>query len=321
MTERVVLAGDVGGTNARLALFVMPGTTGGRAPLREAWAATYPSASAPGLEAIVQQALADSGRAPVAASFGIAGPVRDGRCRTTNLPWEVDARVLARVLSLPATGLLNDLEATAWGIADLAPADLRTLLAGEPPPAPSNRALIAAGTGLGEAGLAWDGRAHVIVASEGGHASFAPANAEQDALLRELRGVHGHVSWERVLSGPGLEAIHAHLGGDRDLPASGIAAAAETGDATAVRAMEMFASVYGAEAGNLGLKFLALGGVFLGGGIAPKLLRWLQGPAFSEAFLSKGRMRPLMQAMPVHVILDDRTALHGAARHAIERGA
>jgi len=320
----VILAGDIGGTSSRLALFE---ADGGR--LRRAAEDTLPSQNYPDIAPIIKTFLGRPGRVARIACLGVPGPVRDGRCRTTNLPWLVDAAVLSRDLGFPVL-LLNDLEAAAHGLDELAPQDCAVLNEGASA-AVGNRAIIAAGTGLGEAGLFWDGAAHRPFGTEGGHATFAPATPEQAELLRFLARDSGHVSWERVLSGPGLVNIYDFLrdaghGGEtgpvaerlqRDDPPAVITGAALNGESPlCVRAVELFAALYGAEAGNLALKIMATGGVWLGGGIAPRILPFLKAPAFLEAFVSKGRMRPLLEAMPVRVILRNDVALLGAARRA-----
>ncbi len=322
----MILAGDVGGTKTALALFT--GDAGDLVPVR---AAVLPSGDFPGLEAAVAHFLAEGPPVAVAAAaFGVPGPVIDGRCVTTNLPWEIDARRLTAAIPAPRVTLVNDLEATAHGLLALPPAALATLQPGRP--RSGALALIAAGTGLGEAALAWDGGRHVVVASEGGHADFAPRGEVEDDLLRALRKEHGHVSYERVLSGPGLVAIYRFLraadGGPepawlhdalaRGDDAAVVADAALAGrDPVCARALDTFVAIYGAEAGNLALKVLAVGGVFLAGGIAPRILPALRGPAFLAAFRDKGRLTDLMASIPVHVVLEPRTALLGAARLAL----
>jgi len=321
----MILAGDIGGTSTRVALFEVEGDR-----LISRVQTNYPSGKYPGLEAILAEFL-DSNPSPIeAACFGIAGPVRQGRVETPNLTWVVDAQLLSRLLELESVTLLNDLESTAYGIAALGVLDFAVLNEGAPIESGS-RAVIAAGTGLGEAALHWDGTMHRPFASEGGHADFAPRDALEAELLLHLSRSFGHVSYERVVSGPGLLNLYQFL---RDTgrgtepgwlserlrqedPSAVIATAAlEKSSELCVLALERFVSFYGAEAGNLALKVLATGGVFVGGGIAPKILPKLQEPAFLEAFLDKGRYRKLMESIPVKVILNDRTALLGAARHA-----
>jgi glucokinase len=263
------------------------------------------------------------------ACFGVAGPVRDGECaETTNLAWPVSGPSVARLLGLPRVGLLNDLEANAWGIAALQPDDFGVLNRGDPA-ARGNAAVISAGTGLGEAGLCWDGQAHRPFATEGGHVDFAPRSELEVELWRFLLPEHGHVSYERVCSGMGLVNIErflrAHTGVARpawleeEMAAGDTAAAVsraglERRDALCSQALDLFVEIYGAAAGNLALKLMAVGGIYLGGGIAPKILARLRDGRFMDAFADKGRFRELLERVPVRVILNDRTALLGAAR-------
>ncbi len=319
----MILAGDVGGTNTRLA-FVE--ATGDRLTLIVE--EIFPSREHANLEAVLRKFMS-SHRLPVEqACFGVAGPVRHGRCDATNLPWVVDARQLARELGLEAVGLINDLEANAYGIAALEPKDFVVLNAGAPD-AEGNAAIIAAGTGLGEAGLYWNGRQHRPFATEGGHATFAPRTPVEMDLLRHLLTEFEHVSYERVVSGPGLLNIYRFLRDtgraeepawlaermrQQEAPAIIAQAALEGTSALCVQALDLFMSLYGAEAGNLALKVMATGGVFVGGGIAPKIIQKLKDSTFMAAFTAKGRMRPLLEAMPVRIILNEKTALLGAAR-------
>ena len=337
----MILAGDIGGTKTRLALY-RPGAAPGGAPDATPGSVaapvsfaekTFPSREHASLEMIVRIFRREHPDPIEAATFGIAGPVRDGRSETTNLPWVIETDALAALLDLPPdrVGLLNDLEASAWGLGALGPADLLTLAPGSPG-ARGNSAMIAAGTGLGEAGLFWDGRRHRPFATEGGHADFAPKSATEDALLAWLRGRYGRVSWERVVSGPGLVNIHAFLRDARKVaappwldeamragdPAAAISEAALAGrDPVASEALDLFVALYGAEAGDLALKMMATGGVYVGGGIAPRIAQRLAAGGFVAAFVAKGRMQPLLESMPVHVVRNDRTALLGAARHAL----
>ena len=319
----MILAGDIGGTNTRLALFRH--ADGALERLAER---CYPSREHSDFTRLLGRFCAElDGPALAAACFGIAGPVRGGRCQATNLPWVIDAAELCAVLGTRVT-LLNDLEAHAWALDGLGAEDVEQLAAGDPDPR-GNAALIAAGTGLGEAGLVWDGRRRLPFATEGGHTTFAPRDELEAKLAGFLRRRFEHVSWERVLSGPGLVAIHDFLGELRgevspswlaEEMASGDPAAAITSAALAERselacdALELFVSLYGAEAGNLALKVMATAGVWIGGGIAPKILPRLRGPRFLESFRAKGRLKPVLEAMPVAVILCDDTALDGAAR-------
>lgn len=321
-----VLAGDVGGTNTRLALFAVDGD---RLSLQHQQ--THPSREFDSLDAVVERYLAAAAELCGRACFAIAGPVTGRRAVTTNLPWEIDANEMQDRLGIERVRLLNDLEATAWGIGELAEDDLHTLYAGRDD-ATGNRTVIAAGTGLGEAGLHWDGTRHRPFATEGGHTDFAPSSPLETALREHLAERFGHVSWERVVSGPGLVNLHRFLsdrhgeaaagfgtGASEDDAAAAVVAAARAGDALSREAVELFVHLYGAEAGNLALKHMATGGVFVAGGIAPKILDFLEPPTFVEAFLAKGRMRPLLERMSVRVVLDDLAALRGAARAALEQ--
>jgi len=324
----LILAGDIGGTSTRLAYFDAAG--GKLAPLAME---RFPSREAGSLTEIVGRFVAAQGLAAERACFGIAGPVRQGRVRTPNLPWSVDAAELARVLGLPAVDLINDLEANAYGIDLLPPEDLAVLNPGIPDPT-GTFAVVSAGTGLGEALAYWDGTAHRPLPSEGGHADFAPRNELETELLLYLRAEHGRVSTERVVSGPGLRNLYRFLRDGRRLPESpDVAEAMRQGDPSAVitgaalagtcplcgQALDLFVSLYGAEAGNVALRYLATGGVYLGGGIAPKIIERLKGPGFMLAFTTKGRLSPLLEKIPVRVILNDRTALLGAGRCALLR--
>jgi glucokinase len=306
------IAGDIGGTHTRLALFD-PGAAGPVA------LEVYSSREHDGLEAMIR-AFLDTHPAHVErACFGVAGPVQDGHVKTTNLAWPVNARHVAEALGIERVGLVNDLFANAYGIAALGPDDIATLREGDPSMG-GNAAVISAGTGLGEAGLFWDRRHYHVFASEGGHTDFAPRDDEEAALRAHLARNHAHVSYERVCSGMGLVAIHDFLCakdgvGVGRTDASAITKAALDGsDAVSVRALDMMVRIYGAEAGNLALKLLATGGIYVGGGIAPRILGKLQEGSFLEALDDKGRFSQLLARIPVHVILNDRTALLGAAR-------
>lgn len=324
----MILVGDIGGTKTALALVQQS---------RDAIAVEYEAAYASreyrrfdDLLAAFQKATRC--REVSALCLGVAGPVRDGRCQTTNLPWVLDERELGRTIGAGAVKLLNDVEAAAYGMPYLPEGELAVLNPGVP--AQGNVAVIAAGTGLGEAILAWDGRAHIPVPSEGGHADFAPRTDREIDLLRFLRAEFGRVSYERVVSGPGQYNIYRFLRDTgrseepawlRDELAAGDPAVAITrlGLAKAhplcAEALDMFASAYGAEAGNLALKAFAIGGVFVGGGIAPRIIEKLKDGAFMAAFTSKGRYRSLMESIPVKVALNPRVPLLGAARYAVDR--
>jgi len=321
-----VLAGDVGGTTTRLAVFEVAG--GGLRGIREQ---SFVSAAASGLGEILEEFLEGRGVECRAACFGIAGPVTGRRVEITNLPWVVDADALEQETGISPVVLINDLEATAWGAVRLGDGEMCRLNMGSDD-ARGNGAVIAAGTGLGEAGIYWDGHFMRPFACEGGHTGYAPTDELGDGLLQFLRQRHGDaVSWERVLSGPGLADLYRYMLERAGRPApEWFIEAARAGDPTpaiaaaglenrcevCARTLEFFARLYGEEAGNLALKIMATGGVWVGGGIAPKLLPVLESGAFMEGFLAKGRMRPLLESMPVRVILDDRAALYGAAHRA-----
>ncbi len=320
------LAGDIGGTKTRLAVIEVSGTR-----VRILRETAYPSRDYIAFESLLSDFLSGA-EVPADIALGIAGPVQGRVAQTTNLPWRIDADALQRQFGFARCTLLNDLEATAYGLSALGAEDLLTLQAGVPD-AIGNAAVIAAGTGLGEAGLFWDGRQHQPFATEGGHASFSPDDEIEIAFLRHLQQQHRHVSWERVVSGMGLLSLHEFLRQQRDVAtpqwlmeemqsgdaAAAISAAALSGrDEICVETLNRFVRLYGAEAGNLALKVMSRGGLYLGGGIAPKILPLLQGGIFIEAFLSKGRMRPLLEAMPVKVILNDRAALFGPALRAAQ---
>jgi glucokinase len=323
----MILAGDIGGTNTRLALFSLE-----RGRLQTVTAATFRSREHASLNEIVAK-FVSSQKLPVErASFGIAGPIKNGRCEATNLAWVVDGRQLAGELNIESVVLINDLEANAYGIAELESTDFVILNKGAAD-AQGNAAIISAGTGLGEAGLFWDGKRHRPFACEGGHTDFAPRNELEIGLLRYLLTKFSRVSCERAVSGPGLVNIYDFLRDTghcpelprvaeemrRQNPAAVISKEALDGTCPlSVQALDLFVSLYGAEAGNLALKIMSTGGLFVGGGIAPKILPKLTGPLFMEAFIAKGRMSPLLKAMPVRVILNEKTALLGAARCALD---
>lgn len=324
----MILAGDIGGTNARLAFFDVT-----KGDFRLVSASVFPSREYRGLDEIVAKFVDSSNLHPNIACFGVAGPVRNGKVETSNLPWVIDSKRLSDELKITDTVLINDLEANAWGIATLDAKDVVTLnkVKGHPT---GNQAVIAAGTGLGEAGMVWDGKNYQISACEGGHCDFAPRNELEIDLLRYLAKRFGHVSYERIVSGPGLVNVFHFL---RDTgrgveppwlteemqhgdPAAAISKAATDGRCPlSEHALDLFVSIYAAEAGNLALKLMATGGIYLGGGIAPKLLPKLAGPLFMQSFVAKGRMQPLLETMPVRVIINDKTALMGAARCAVAR--
>lgn len=320
----MILAGDIGGTKVNLAFF--------DESLRLAPEnfAAYPSRDYTSLEDIAHQFLNERKLKADYACFGIAGPVKKGRVALTNLPWVVTDTNLKQSLHLKDIWLINDLEANAHGIRGLTPKDFVLLNPGEEG-AVGNAAIISAGTGLGEAGLFWDGNRHLPVASEGGHSDFAPRTDLDVELFTYLRKRFGQVDWEAVLSGPGQYHIYEFLRqrkGDaepawlsaemrsEEPPRVVTRTALEEKDDVCVQALNLFVDYYGAEAANLALKVLATGGVYIGGGIAPKIITKLTDGRFMKAFIGEGRMKNLLAAMPVRVIMNDKTALIGAARFA-----
>ncbi len=311
----VFLAGDIGGTKTHLALF------DGKKRVAEA---RFPSRDYPSLKQIVEEFLSQEKASLEIAAFGIAGPVRAGRCVATNLPWIVDSKEIAQGLGIEKVALINDLEANAYGIAALLPDEFHTLNEGEAQQ--GNQALVSAGTGLGEAGLFFDGEHHIPFACEGGHADFAPRGDEEVALFQFLQKRFGHVSYERILSGPGMRNVYDFLvesgRGERDPDVEGenpkrfISDKATKGEsAVCMQTLEWFISLYGAEAGNTALKFMSLGGVFIGGGIAPKIASKMR-DGFMKAFVDKGRFSELLLSIPVKIILNEETALLGAREFA-----
>ena len=325
----MILAGDVGGTKVFLALYDF---TGGK--LKCVRDQKFPAREYAGLEEIVQHFLVTE--KVTAACFGVPGPVRDGRLRLTNLPWTLDSRELARNLKIDYVFLINDLQANGYGIAELGPDQVYTLSEGDPQQV-GNRALISAGTGLGEAFLVFDGRDFVPYPSEGGHADFAPRNEDEVDLLRFLmQKYNGRISFERVVSGQGLTNVYEFLRDARGMEEPAwLAERVRSEDPNAVitelamkakseiceRALDLFVAAYGAEAGNLALKILSVGGLYVGGGIAPRILDKLKDGTFMKAFTDKGRMSQLLVNTPVRVILESRTALIGAAAYAEARAA
>ncbi len=321
----MILAGDIGGTKTRLATFDPDGDK--YHPILEQ---LFQSGRHPSLEDIVIKFIETNNLKPAAACFGFAGVARKGEAIATNLPWKVSTKQLAECLGTPHVFLINDLESNAYGIKVLQPHDFYVINEGVHEDE-GNAGLISAGTGLGEAGLYWDGVKLLPFSSEGGHSDFAPKNKQQFELLEYLQQRYGNVSWERVVSGTGLFNIYCFLkdtgyGQDPDWMVAeilqGDAAASISRNALAGKselcnmALNLFVSFYGAEAGNLALKLMATQGIFLGGGIAPKILDRLKTPLFFESFVSKGRFEKVLRNIPVKVILNDKTALLGAARYA-----
>jgi glucokinase len=333
----MILAGDVGGTKVDLVLCKFD-----RGQLLTVYEHKYHARDFPGLVQVVETFLQECRQTlaqPVevlAACFGVPGPVRQGRLKLTNLPWQLDSAQLAIDLKIEHVFLINDLEANGYGIEELTPDQILVLSKGDPN-AEGNRGLIAAGTGLGEAILVWDGQKYKPTASEGGHSDFAARNEDEIGLLRYLqKTLQGRVSSERVISGLGLANVYAYCRDVKGLeepqwlkdrmrsedPNAVIGELGEAGTSElCVQALDMFVSAYGAEAGNLALKILAVGGMYVGGGIAPKLLRKMQDGTFMKAFTDKGRLSDLLVQTPVRLILESRAALMGAAAYAEARAA
>ncbi|MBI3358846.1 MAG: glucokinase [Nitrospirae bacterium] len=326
----MILAGDIGGTKTVLAIY-----DESVEPFQLIRETVFKSRDFLQFDQILHQFLGDSNPVKIRAiCLGVAGPIRHGQCKTTNLPWLLSENNLAKDFGVEKVRLLNDLEAAAYGMLflqedEMVSLNVETDLCVRPK---GNIAVIAAGTGLGEAMLYWDGKAYIPMASEGGHADFAPQSDQEVALLRYLRAELGHVSYERILSGPGIYNIYRFLRdtGFADEPewlrkklsqGDKSAVIGEMGlakkDPLCVEALSLFASIYGAEAGNLALKFFAVGGVFVGGGMAPKLLSALTNGAFMRGFTGKGRYANLMRTIPVHVALNSRAPLIGSAQYAL----
>lgn len=316
------LVGDIGGTKTRLAIFAK------KDPLKCLHEKSYPSKEYKGLSSIVKEFLKEFSFEGKKACFGVAGPVQNNKVQTTNLPWTVDASFMQKELNLSKVYLINDLEANAWGIDCLQPNEIETIHTGEKQEA--NAALISAGTGLGQAGLYWNKKIHLPFACEGGHTDFSAQSDFEIELFYYLKKKYGHVSWERVVSGPGIYEIYQFLiqkkkekpslalNEKEDLSKQISEAGIQKKDPVCMKALHIFISFYGAEAGNVALKFLSLGGVYIGGGIAPKVLDLLKAdsleyaPSFKERFMDKGRMKKMLEKIPIYVVLNSKCALLGA---------
>jgi glucokinase len=325
----MLLAGDIGGTKTSLALF--DEAHGLDRPVHQD---RLQSARYPSLESLVRDFLGEAGADPAHAVFAVAGPVINGRSEVTNLPWVIDERLLKPALGLETAKLINDLAAVAYAIPHLAPQDLHTLQEGTPVPGGSI-AVIAPGTGLGEAFLTWDGSRYLAFPSEGGHTDFAPTSALEAGLLRYLQERFGHVSFERIASGSGIPNIYHYLkemgfAQEPDWLAQELAAADDPVPLIVNSALkgeppcdlcratlDIFISVLGSETGNLALKIMATGGVYMGGGIPVRIMPALTDGAFRQAFLNKGRFADLLEKIPVHIITDPRVGLRGAAYYLV----
>lgn len=325
----MLLAGDIGGTKTVLALFTIESESGS---LQEQDEVTFWNREYSSLEAVIAVFLQDKAVTISSASFGVAGPVVRGRAQITNLPWLIEAERIQAQFGFPQVYLLNDLEAIASAVPHLTADDLVTLQTGQAEPEGAI-AVIAPGTGLGEAFLVWNGRSYQAHPSEGGHVSFGPTNLEQIELLKYMLGKFNHVSVERVCSGSGMPNIYNSLREQgrftepdwlREELATAVdptpviaQAALERNEPIAVATLDLFLDILADEASNLALKVLATGGVYLGGGIPPRILPQLQQPRFLDTFSRKGRFSGLMQKMPVHVIRNPKSALYGAAYYAV----
>jgi len=326
MEKKFLLAGDIGGTKTILALFSKE-----KGPSEPLFEASYRSIDFPGLDEIIIEFLAKAGNISAdVACFGVAGPVRDGRAVITKLPWQPDAGQLQKHHGFTRVTLINDLVATGYAIPHLAPSDLQVINKGYISPEGS-LGVIAPGTGLGEALFTWEGSRYIAVASEGGHCDFAPQNETEIDLLRFLGSRYGHVSYDRICSGQGLPDIYDFFratmksaepdwlqeelaaADDRTPVIVGAALDSTNRNEMCGKTLEMFVSIMGAEAGNLALKGLTTGGMYLGGGISPRILSYLQQETFMASFGRKGRMSYLLEDMPVKVILNPKAALIGAA--------
>ena len=323
----MILAGDIGGTRTRLAAFQTEGSR-----LQCAVERTYNSQEHAGLSEILSQFIRNEGIPVHSACIGVAGPVRSGSSKISNLPWTIDSRELAKQLKLNSVGLLNDLEAYAYGIDALESSDFTTLSEGSED-AEGNRAVISARTGLGVAGLYWDGFRHHPFACEGGHADFAPKDELQTELLVHLQKRYGRVSCERLLSGPGIRNIyeflrdtkkaeepdwlHEQISGAKDVPALISKVAREGKAPICSQTMTLFVGIFGAETGNCALHYMTTGGIYIGGLIAAKNVDRMKEPIFMQSFLDKGRMGALLKDMPVKIIVNDDCGLIGAARYTL----
>ena len=322
----MLLAGDIGGTNTRLALYEY------KRPLKLIKEHRFLSSNFSSLSSAIKSFLKDEKDKLEAASFGVAGPVKNGRCQATNIPWLIDIHEIAKDLNISKAYLLNDLEANAYGIELLKENEIYTLNEGDKEVI-GNACIVAAGTGLGEAGMYFDGKRLKPFACEGGHADFAPQNDLEIDLLKFLQKKYGHVSYERIVTGPGIynlyeflveseleprdESLEKELKEHAEPQVVITQKGVNKDNKTCERVINWFISIYGAEAGNAALKFFALGGVYMGGGIAPRMIDKLKEGSFMKAFADKGRFSKLMMSMPVKIILNDRTALIGACNFAL----
>ena len=322
----MILSGDIGGTKTNLAYYDLQGSTLVPVAVR-----SFPSQEYGALTEVLSILRRENPQKIIAAAFGAAGPIVDNHCKLTNLAWEVDGREVADALGLREVGLINDLAATAYGLLRLGQNDIVTLQEGSAQRG-GTIGVIAAGTGLGGGALVWDGKAYRAMPSEGGHADFAARNELEMDLLRSLLPTFGHVGVERLVAGPGIVHIYKFFRSRSGVPEPvWLTRAMEEGDASAAisragidgkdgvceKTIDCFTTLYGAEAGNIALRFLATGGMYVAGGIAPKILSKIRSGLFLDAFLAKDTYRPLLESIPLHVVLNDKTALLGAAHYAL----
>ena len=327
----MILAGEIGATRARLAAFETEGNK-----LQKVVEKIYMSQEERSLPEIIAQFTKTEGIPVHNACFGVAGPVRGGQSKISNLSWVIDAKELATLLKLKSVGLINDLEAFAYGIDALESKDFITLSEGSED-AEGNRAVISARTGLGMAGLFWDGHRHHPFACEGGHSNFAPTNDLEIELLQYLQKKYGRVSCERVLSGPGIKNIYdflrdtkkfeepdwlrEQLSHAQDAPALISQLALENKAAICEQTLAIFVGIYGSQTGDCALNYMSTGGIFIGGSIAAKIVPKMKDPVFLRAFLAKGRMEPLLKGMPVRIVINDDSGIMGAALYTLIRKA
>lgn len=319
----MILGGDVGATKTHLALFEIKD--------KRKWVADekFKSREHESLIAIVRQFLSKHSAKIEKVCFGVPGVVINGRCHPTNLPWVVEADEISKELGIKSVQLINDLEANAYGIGCLSPDELVILNQGKK--LNGNQAIISAGTGLGQAGIFWNGSEHIPFATEGGHASFAPVNEIEISLLQYLKKEFDHISFERILSGSGLVRLYQFLiESGHETEKEDLKKAIKEGDSPRMitdfgsrgvsrackKALQLFVSIYGSEAGNLAMKMLAIGGLYIGGGIAPKILKEMKEGEFMRRFTAKGRMKTFLSEIPVSVIMNENTALLGTAEYA-----
>jgi glucokinase len=326
----VILAGDIGGTKCNLALYEIKGES-----RKKVIEERYESREFPTFEGMISRFLSDmrakighaGAHAIEAAGFGVAGPVIDRRVKATNLPWIVDASELATQLATPHIALLNDLEATAHSLALLEPTELSILNRGTPS-RQATQTLLAAGTGLGEATLFWDGKRHVVASSEGGHTDFPPRTEQEIEFLRYMKKQHEFVSVELILSGRGFRAIHSFLdasvthtsfqGPEADAAPEITRLALEGKCPVCVQTLDLWVSMYGAEAGNLALKVLARGGVWVAGGIAVKIRKKMEDGTFFRAFCEKEKFAAFLAQIPIQMVLNEEAPLIGAMSQAVQ---